>query len=273
MKKWMAAAVVAASLVTGMTVGGMQPAENVYAAAKDDIPFNVNPVQIFFKFAIPNAKEAQRQFAKEAKMDVVVFKKNVKEFQLQRLTEVGHEKGQFEFSATFFAKLNKSYKGTLSEGYNHLYFMVKKTGNMEYTITSWSKEKQIKNDMVDNYFGDQAAAVAVKNIGKPFKMGGTTPKGFDASGFVLYSYQTAAQLTLPRTVADQYKAGTSVKAAKLHKGDLVFYDLVGKKKATFVGIYNGNQTFIAATTKGVRAVKMTDSYWKTKYIGARRVLE
>lgn len=75
MKKWMAAAVVAASLVTGMTVGGMQPAENVYAAAKDDIPFNVNPVQIFFKFAIPNAKEAQRQFAKEAKMDVVVFKR------------------------------------------------------------------------------------------------------------------------------------------------------------------------------------------------------
>lgn len=115
-------------------------------------------------------------------MDVVVFKKNVKEFQLQRLTEVGHEKGQIEFSATFFAKLNKSYKGTLSEGYNHLYFMVKKTGNMEYTITSWSKEKQIKNDMVDNYFGDQAAAVAVKNIGKPFKMGERHQKGLMRAG-------------------------------------------------------------------------------------------
>lgn len=67
MKKWMAAAVVAASLVTGMTVGGVQPAENVYAAAKDDIPLNVNPVQIFLSLPFQMPRKLKSSLPRKQK--------------------------------------------------------------------------------------------------------------------------------------------------------------------------------------------------------------
>ena len=47
---------------------------------------------------------------------------------------------------------------------------------------------------------------------KKFKMGGTSPEGFDASGYTQYVYKTAAtHLPIPRTSNDQYKAGKSIK--------------------------------------------------------------
>ena len=50
--------------------------------------------------------------------------------------------------------------------------------------------------------------------------------------------------------------------------------LPGKKGiVSFVGIYNGNGKFTGATSKGVKVVKMSDKYWKERYIGAKRVIK
>ncbi|KKB35399.1 C40 family peptidase [Bacillus thermotolerans] len=123
-------------------------------------------------------------------------------------------------------------------------------------------------------YGEEVASVAKRYVGSPYKWGGTTPKGFDASGFTQYVYKHAAtKKAIPRTSAAQYKIGKSVPQSQLKQGDLVFYATGKKGVVSFVGIYSGNGTFIGVTTKGVKSVKMSDTYWKTKYMGAKRVVQ
>jgi murein DD-endopeptidase len=108
--------------------------------------------------------------------------------------------------------------------------------------------------------------------GTPFKWGGTTPKGFDASGFSKYIFKTTVvNKDIPRTSAAQYKGGSAVVKGKEKMGDLVFFKTNGKS-ISFVGIYLGNKEFIAATSKGVRIQSLNTKYWKDSYAGARRYL-
>ena len=119
--------------------------------------------------------------------------------------------------------------------------------------------------------GEKAAEYALTLKGKPYKYGGTTPKGFDASGFTQYVYSKSLKVKLPRTSAEQFKKGKAVKLNQLKPGDLVFYKTNGKS-VSFVGVYVGKQQFIGATSNGVRVQSMNLSYWKTKYMGAKRVV-
>lgn len=124
-------------------------------------------------------------------------------------------------------------------------------------------------------YSEEVTSVAKNYEGTKFKMGGTSPKGFDASGFTQYVYKTAAtKMKIPRTSADQYKIGMSIKTNKLQSGDLVFYGTGSKKgNISFVAIYVGNGKFIGATSKGVKTIKMSDKYWKERYIGAKRIIK
>ncbi|WP_053364437.1 C40 family peptidase [Bacillus sp. FJAT-27251] len=119
--------------------------------------------------------------------------------------------------------------------------------------------------------GQKVASYAQKLIGSPYKYGGTTPKGFDASGFTQYVYAKSVNAKLPRTSADQFKKGKSVQLKDLKPGDLVFYKTNGKS-VSFVGIYIGKQQFVGATSKGVRVQSMNLAYWKNSYAGAKRIV-
>lgn len=112
-------------------------------------------------------------------------------------------------------------------------------------------------------------AVAKKYIGVPYKYGGSTPSGFDCSGFVKYSYNKVGE-ELPRTTSDMYKKGKKISKKKLKKGDLVFFTTY-KKGASHVGIYIGNNKFIHSASNGVRIDELSNSYWKSKYYGAKRI--
>ena len=120
--------------------------------------------------------------------------------------------------------------------------------------------------------GQKIVSYAQTLNGSPFKYGGTTPKGFDASGFTKYVYENSVKVKLPRTSADQYKQGTAVKVNELQPGDLVFYKTNGKS-ISFVGIYMGNDQFIASTSKGVKVQSMKTAYWKNCYAGAKRMVK
>ena len=123
-------------------------------------------------------------------------------------------------------------------------------------------------------YGDEVAAVAHDYVGSPFKYGGTSPKGFDASGFTQYVFKNSAtNLTIPRTCSTQFKIGKTVNQDSLSIGDLVFYATGTDHKASFVGIYNGDGTFIGSTSKGVKVINMNDKYWKVRFVGAKRIIE
>lgn len=79
-------------------------------------------------------------------------------------------------------------------------------------------------------------------------------------------------LDLPRTSAAQAKAGTHVDQEDLRMGDLVFFNTSGRG-VSHAGIYVGNDQFAhASTSKGVRISKLSESYYKTRYVTARRVI-
>lgn len=121
--------------------------------------------------------------------------------------------------------------------------------------------------------GEEVASLARHYEGKPFSWGGSAPSGFDASGFTLYVYKKApAHITLPHNSKQQASLGKPV--SKLQPGDLVFF-ATGKKRGeiSFVGIYTGGERFTAATSSGVKSASLKDSYWKERYMGARRVLK
>lgn len=114
-------------------------------------------------------------------------------------------------------------------------------------------------------------ATSKQYLGVPYLYGGTTPAGFDCSGFVQYVFAKNG-ITLPRVSRDQYKVGTSVSYSNLRPGDLVFFSLAKNGVVDHEGIYVGNGQFInAASSKGV-TIYTLGSYWNSVYIGAKRII-
>lgn len=119
--------------------------------------------------------------------------------------------------------------------------------------------------------GSDIVKTASKLKGVPYKFGGTTPKGFDCSGYVQYVFKKE-KADLPRSADVQVQKGVFVLQKDLKPGDLVFFSTY-EPGASHVGIYAGNGKFwSASTSKGVVLSSLKDSYWKTRYYGARRVL-
>ncbi|AVQ39485.1 peptidoglycan hydrolase [Clostridium botulinum] len=97
-------------------------------------------------------------------------------------------------------------------------------------------------------------------LGTPYVWGGTSPNGFDCSGFVQYVYRNAAGISLPRDTYGQIGAGSRVSQDQLQPGDLVF------PNAGHVGIYIGGGQMIHAPKSG-DVVKIS-SVWSF-YAGVR----
>ncbi|MDK2804105.1 MAG: peptidoglycan DL-endopeptidase CwlO [Peptostreptococcaceae bacterium] len=105
-------------------------------------------------------------------------------------------------------------------------------------------------------------AIAKDYIGVPYKWGGTTPKGFDCSGFTQYVFRKAG-VSLPRTSAAQGKVGTKVSRSELRAGDLVMFP-------GHVGIYIGSGKFIHSPSPG-KSVRIDDLSTRKNFLYGRRV--
>ena len=126
-------------------------------------------------------------------------------------------------------------------------------------------------------YGNASAVVdyAMQFLGCPYVYGGTSPRGFDCSGFVKYVYANFG-ITMNRTASAQMDNGTPVSMSELIPGDVVFFKKAGSSasRASHVGIYIGNGQFIHASTSntGVIVSDMDYAYYTTGFVGGRRML-
>ena len=148
---------------------------------------------------------------------------------------------------------------------------LKETGNLDnatYEELKWRAEAKFRG-------GDVASAKILKTAaqyrGVRYVFGGTTPSGFDCSGYVQFVFAKHG-IRLTRTADTQAREGKFVSRKALRPGDLVFFTTY-EPGASHVGIYAGNNKFWNATSsRGIMLSDLTDSYWGPRYYTARRIL-
>lgn len=118
--------------------------------------------------------------------------------------------------------------------------------------------------------GTKLATIAQRELGIPYRYGGSSPSGFDCSGLVFYVHQQVG-IAVPRTVADQFQRARSVRFSELQPGDLLFFHLTSRG-ISHVGIYTGGRRFIHAPQGGkdVSVGSLETDYWRTRLMAAGR---
>jgi peptidoglycan DL-endopeptidase CwlO len=114
----------------------------------------------------------------------------------------------------------------------------------------------------------RVVSTSLKYIGVPYEWGGTSPAGFDCSGFILFVYAQSG-VSLPHGVAKQFRLGSAVSRDELEPGDLVFFD-----RLRHAGIYIGAMQFVHATKPGdvVTVSRLDEEWFRRRWSGARRLL-
>jgi cell wall-associated NlpC family hydrolase len=118
--------------------------------------------------------------------------------------------------------------------------------------------------------GMALTSTALSLRGAPYRNGGTTPGGFDCSGFVQYVFGQHG-LAMPRETREQFRVGRRVSRNDLEAGDLVFFTTIAPG-ASHVGIVIGDDQFVHAPSSNgvVRVERLSSSYWNRRFVGARR---
>ncbi len=133
------------------------------------------------------------------------------------------------------------------------------------------EEPAYEEPSYDSGSSSSIVSVAQNYLGVPYVWGGTSPSGFDCSGFTQYVFRQCGY-SINRTAAAQYSNGSYVSYDSLQSGDLVFFaNTYSASGITHVGIYIGGGQFIHAANGGVKISSLSESYYSSRYYGARRI--
>jgi len=107
-------------------------------------------------------------------------------------------------------------------------------------------------------------------IGTPYSFSGTDENGIDCSGFTAKIFASIGK-TLPHSTAEQYRMTSPVSEDDKRFGDLIFFNTSGESPS-HVGIFLGDGYFAhASVSAGVTISSLESTYYKRRYVGARRV--
>lgn len=197
------------------------------------------------------------------------------------------------------AKSSSTVIGCLENG-TQLNVLGSKSGYYKincFEMTGYIAKEQVVRDEEGNYFVrclasssetttlpavSQEAALdlrstirsyASKFLGVRYVWGGTTPKGFDCSGFVKYVFKYAGY-KLNRNCTNQLKNGVIIAKDDLQCGDLIFFKNTSHSGgfSSHIGIYIGNGQMIHCGSKGVAIVSFEKDYYQNHFLCARRVV-
>jgi len=131
---------------------------------------------------------------------------------------------------------------------------------------------ETKGSLFSDHSRMRIIKTAKRYLGVRYRYGGTSPFGFDCSGFVMFVFKKNG-ITLPREARGQYHKGKKISISTAKPGDLVFFRVRTRRRRrriSHVGIYIGNHLFIHSPSRGKRVsiTSINNRYWKRRYIGA-----
>lgn len=129
---------------------------------------------------------------------------------------------------------------------------------------------EITPSAVDESLADSLISTGSQFLGVPYVWGGTSPSGFDCSGFTQYVLARNG-IAVPRVASAQATLGAEVSRGDLQKGDMVYFQTY-KPGVSHVGFYVGNGRFLHAGGDRVQISGLDEPYWSTRYLFAKRVL-
>lgn len=162
-----------------------------------------------------------------------------------------------------------NYNGT--NGYVHSdYFAL--NGGRSDLYTGGTTTAPIPPDNEVSSDGETIVETAMKYMGVPYVWAGTSPNGFDCSGFVYYVYKENGY-SINRTAASIYQNGVPVDRDSLQIGDAICFG-ASASYIGHVGIYIGDGEFIHASSGSGQVVisGLDESYYNRNYFGARRIV-
>ena len=126
-------------------------------------------------------------------------------------------------------------------------------------------------DEIPGIEGRAVAETALSLTGRPYRLGGSDPTGFDCSGLVQYVFAQHGFGT-PRVVEQQVQLGRRLDTDEIGPGDLVFFR-VDSRRPSHVGIAIDATRFVHAPRTGsrVRVDALDAPYWRKRYVEARRI--
>lgn len=137
-----------------------------------------------------------------------------------------------------------------------------------------ASSENISRGSVDRSLASRIIDYAKKFLGVRYVYGGSTPKGFDCSGFTKYVFANFG-FDLPRVADEQATVGIKVDYDSLMPGDLVFFRTEGSRTINHAGIYIGDGQFINSSSGSdkVRISPLNEGYYRERFATARRVIK
>jgi NlpC/P60 family len=182
--------------------------------------------------------------------------------EITALSNTGHIDGEVGITGSRLFLRSLKY---LALGFLGAFVLVVGNVASAHTFSNWHQERlHIKHR-------------AKLELGVPYSYGGTTPHGFDCSGFTLWTFHNNGA-ELPHNAALQFNMAQRHgykriwKKSHLKKADLVFFHTAGSG-VSHAGIYIGHGKFISATSSsGIHIDSVYDPYyWGPRFVGATRV--